>query len=1203
MLVPNKQLGLGRSHSWDTLGGNEGQWERQSDSVYDQQARVAGRRSSLSYGEGGGWYEAPPGVRPPDLDLKRASYSYQDSSYGQVYTERHDPRGFRKSSVPDINHFERVPMAHRGSIPHQDYYSHDPAMTPRPPEGIYRPEHQPPPPHLHQLSRSGSHFGIAPGARTVWDQTQPGRSGPQAPSSPLPPQPPLTAHELSRTYREPGAITVAKVMQDGQQRLPSRDLPPGHYGMDHPSPRYANEPPPLSGPSVYTDVDGRPLDSQQQVATCLVVDPATQGMMRQETASPYTIQQQQLQQQQLQQQQLQQQQLQQQQLQQQQLQQQQLQQQQLQQQQLQQQQLQQQQLQQQQLQQQPLQQQQLQQEQLQQQHLQQPLPPPPALPVSDPNLALSSPLPAPTAQMQTVAVVAAAPAPPSVQSAPTPALPPPPASPLPAPPSMPPVSSVPQTPLPVDPKKTVDPEFLSLLRNEGLSESTISSLIQQGFDSSSLLAVMEENDVRTVAPNLGQARVLSRLVHNYKRPIEATPAPSRPQTPMRGRSNSFSHRSDIYQQQHHHHPPHLSQALAVDPQLMPPPTPGAMQTISPRIGEVGSRRPSSAPSQNLMEVTGSYPGQPPRSPGPYTGALMPVQSRPMSAYSAGVTMPGVPMQGMQIIPQQMTGSMPALPGSIHSMQGMPQHMPVSLPALQQPPQQVPKAYSTNYTVPMELMKRDRNLLPLSPMHSPHPSPQLIRKGGGPAADNAMVPLGAQVQGQSALTANQKLSRRTGPPVIVSTMASPDTSIRPQIMNGPMHPRPLVALLDGRDCTVEMPILKDLATVAFCDAQSTQEIHEKVLNEAVGAMMYHTITLTREDLEKFKALRIIIRIGSGYDNIDIKAAGELGIAVCNIPSAAVEETADSTLCHILNLYRRNTWLYQALREGTRVQSVEQIREVASGAARIRGETLGLIGFGRTGQAVAMRAKAFGFNVIFYDPYLQDGLERSLGVQRVYTLQDLLYQSDCVSLHCNLNEHNHHLINDFTIKQMRQGAFLVNTARGGLVDEKALAQALKEGRIRGAAMDVHESEPFSFSQGPLKDAPNLICTPHTAWYSEQASLEMREAAATEIRRAITGRIPDSLRNCVNKEFFVTTAPWGMMEQQQPQVHPEINGAAYRFPPGVMGVAPGGIIGPMEGLVPGGLPIAHTLPPGTHPSQAASPHQPSKHGDPMREHMTEP
>ncbi|XP_075997865.1 C-terminal-binding protein 2a isoform X4 [Genypterus blacodes] len=666
MLVTSKQSSLSRSHSWDTLGGNEGQWDR-AESVYDQQARVAARRSSLSYGGGGGWYEPPPGVRPPDADLKREPYSYQDSLCGQGYADRHNPRGLRKGSVPDLNHYERAPMAHRGSISHQDYYNQDAAMTSRPPDGFYRGDHQPlpPPPHHQPLSRSSSHFGMTPSARAAWDQEQGGRALAQAPPSPLPPPPPPTAHELNRTYREPGTATAAKMMPDGQ-RIPSRAPSPAHFGMENASPRYASEAPPLTGQPVYTDVNGRPLDPQQQAATCLVVDPATQG----------------------------------------------------------------------------------------------------------------------------------------------------------------------------------------------------------------------------------------------------------------------------------------------------------------RDGTTG--------------------------------------------------------------------------------------------------------------------------------------------------------------------------------------------IRPQIMNGPMHPRPLVALLDGRDCTVEMPILKDLATVAFCDAQSTQEIHEKVLNEAVGAMMYHTITLTREDLEKFKALRIIIRIGSGYDNIDIKAAGELGIAVCNIPSAAVEETADSTLCHILNLYRRNTWLYQALREGTRVQSVEQIREVASGAARIRGETLGLIGFGRSGQAVAIRAKAFGFNVIFYDPYLQDGLERSLGVQRVYTLQDLLYQSDCVSLHCNLNEHNHHLINDFTIKQMRQGAFLVNSARGGLVDEKALAQALKEGRIRGAALDVHESEPFSFSQGPLKDAPNLICTPHTAWYSEQASLEMREAAATEIRRAITGRIPDSLRNCVNKEFFVTTAPWGMMEQPQQQVHPEINGAAYRLGVGfrLTAIATGGM-----------------------------------------------
>ncbi|XP_075314158.1 C-terminal binding protein 2, like isoform X1 [Odontesthes bonariensis] len=715
--------------------------------------------------------------------------------------------------------------------------------------------------------------------------------------------------------------------------------------------------------------------------------------------------------------------------------------------------------------------------------------------------------------------------------------------------------NLPVHPSAADPKRMVDPTFLAFLRAEGLAESTITLLLQHGFDSTATLGMMEDHDIRSVAPNLAQARALSRVVLGYK---TGGAAP-------RTRSNSFSHRNDLYMQ---------PQGLTMDPNLMQQ-HPTTIQTVSPRMGEFLGRRPSSAPSQHLLETT-TYPGARPLvqgafpvSPGGYNSVV--TQGRPLSLYNAHTGL------AMSALGQQQPPPAPGTPGA------------------------APKTFSGSYS-PMELMKRAPNLPPASPIAgaSPLHSPQLLRKGINAAPESSIVPVPSPTLQVQNLNNTKMVGRRTGPPVIVSTMATtPDSSIRPQIMNGPMHPRPLVALLDGRDCTVEMPILKDLATVAFCDAQSTQEIHEKVLNEAVGAMMYHTITLTREDLEKFKALRIIIRIGSGYDNIDIKAAGELGIAVCNIPSAAVEETADSTICHILNLYRRNTWLYQALREGTRVQSVEQIREVASGAARIRGETLGLIGFGRSGQAVAVRAKVFGFNVIFYDPYLQDGLERSLGVQRVYTLQDLLYQSDCVSLHCNLNEHNHHLINDFTIKQMRQGAFLVNTARGGLVDEKALAQALKEGRIRGAALDVHETEPFTFAQGPLKDAPNLICTPHTAWYSEQASLEMREAAATEIRRAITGRIPDSLRNCVNKEFFVTTAPWAVMDQ--PGVHPELNGAAYRYPPGVVGVAPGGIPGALEGMVPGGVPIAHTLPSGTHPSQAPSPNQPSKHGE-TREHLTE-
>jgi len=343
--------------------------------------------------------------------------------------------------------------------------------------------------------------------------------------------------------------------------------------------------------------------------------------------------------------------------------------------------------------------------------------------------------------------------------------------------------------------------------------------------------------------------------------------------------------------------------------------------------------------------------------------------------------------------------------------------------------------------------------------------------------------------------------------------------RMPLSNGPgtTGARPLVALLDGRDCAIEMPILKDMATVAFCDAQSTTEIHEKVLNEATAALVWHAITLKKEDLIKFKALKLIVRIGSAYDNIDIKAAGEQGIAVSNVPSQYVEEMADTTLSMILNLYRRTAWLAQAVKEGKRVSTPEQIREVATGCARIRNETLGIVGLGQVGMAVAMRAKVFGFNVVFFDPYLSDGMDKVLGITRIFTLQDLLYRSDCVTLHCSLNEHNHHLINDFTIKQMRPGAFLVNVSRGGLIDESALAIALKDGRIRGAALDVLENEPYNLAAGPLKDAVNLICTPRTSWYSEASSQEIRENAAHEVRRGLTGKMPGSLRYCVNRDYL--------------------------------------------------------------------------------------
>ncbi|KRZ67594.1 C-terminal-binding protein [Trichinella papuae] len=335
----------------------------------------------------------------------------------------------------------------------------------------------------------------------------------------------------------------------------------------------------------------------------------------------------------------------------------------------------------------------------------------------------------------------------------------------------------------------------------------------------------------------------------------------------------------------------------------------------------------------------------------------------------------------------------------------------------------------------------------------------------------------------------------------------------------MNRKPLVALLDGRDCTYEMPILKDVATVAFCDAQTTSEVHERVLNEAFAALLWHGMSLSRDDLLQYKALKLIVRIGSDVDNIDIKAAGDLGITVCNVPGIDVEEVADSTLCLILNLYRRTYWLANAVSSGKQISGPEMIREAASGTVRIRGQTLGIVGLGSgVGTAVALRAKVFGFNVIFYDPTVADGTDKVFSIKQMSTLKELLSQADCITLHCPLTPNSYHMINESSIMQMKRNAMLVNVSRGALVDEIALARALRTGRIRSAALDVFEFDQQNPASGHFADVRNLIRTPHCSWYSEESCREMREAAAHEIRRAITGTIPDDLRNCVNRQFLV-------------------------------------------------------------------------------------
>ena len=174
-----------------------------------------------------------------------------------------------------------------------------------------------------------------------------------------------------------------------------------------------------------------------------------------------------------------------------------------------------------------------------------------------------------------------------------------------------------------------------------------------------------------------------------------------------------------------------------------------------------------------------------------------------------------------------------------------------------------------------------------------------------------------------------------------------------------------------------------------------------------------------------------------------------------------------------------------------------------APRLRGKTIGLIGCGRIGTATALRAKAFGLDVVFYDPLVPQGTDKALGIRRVYRLEELLEQSHFVSLHCYLDPTTHHLINAEALARMRRGSILINTARGPIVDQDALIQALDSGHLLGAGIDVTEREPLDDDR--LRFHPRVLLTPHSAFYSIEGFVELRTKTAEEVRRLLLGESP--------------------------------------------------------------------------------------------------
>lgn len=282
-----------------------------------------------------------------------------------------------------------------------------------------------------------------------------------------------------------------------------------------------------------------------------------------------------------------------------------------------------------------------------------------------------------------------------------------------------------------------------------------------------------------------------------------------------------------------------------------------------------------------------------------------------------------------------------------------------------------------------------------------------------------------------------------------------------------------------------------------DADFTDEICA-----ANALIVWHNTPIGAAGIGRLRNCRAIIRNGVGFDSVDLVAARTHGIAVCNVPDYGTEEVADHAIALTLALCRQLFPLDQEAKQ------LGWIIRVEPKLRRLRELTFGVVGLGRIGTAAALRAKALGFKVVFYDPYLPNGADKAVGVSRVRTLDDLLATADVVSLHCPLNDETRHMIAERELALLKPGAYVVNTARGAVIKKTAILDALREGRIAGAGLDVVEDEPLKTAEEAA--TPNLIVTCHAAFCSVESKLEMR---ATSARIALAAVLGEPLENVVN------------------------------------------------------------------------------------------
>jgi lactate dehydrogenase-like 2-hydroxyacid dehydrogenase len=290
-------------------------------------------------------------------------------------------------------------------------------------------------------------------------------------------------------------------------------------------------------------------------------------------------------------------------------------------------------------------------------------------------------------------------------------------------------------------------------------------------------------------------------------------------------------------------------------------------------------------------------------------------------------------------------------------------------------------------------------------------------------------------------------------------------------------------------------------------------------ESCDAIITRFVPIDTKVIPHIKRTRIVVRNGVGFDVVDLEACGNAGIAVCNVPDYGTTEVADSAIAMMMSFARGTPALDNALRADLKT-GWTHVHNVT--ARRLRGACYGVIGLGRIGTASALRARAFGMDVAFYDPLLPNGAELAFGFTRARTLQELLARVDVLTIHAPLTDATRAIINDAAIAAIKPGAYVINTARGPICDTKALLAGLKSGKLAAVGLDVLPNEPAT-TDDPLVAAwqanepwirGRVLLNPHAGFYSPNSLADLRRKA---IETAYFYLRDGTLANCVNAEYL--------------------------------------------------------------------------------------